>query len=222
MSRVVILLGPPGAGKGTQASRLSSALGLPHVSTGDLFRENREKGTPLGKRAQEFMDRGVLVPDELVLEMLFDRVSRKDCAQGYLLDGFPRTLPQAEALEHRMPKDAQVCAVNLKVGDDVLLDRITGRRTCKNCGNVHHVRNARPRVEGRCDRCDGPLVQRSDDTEKVFRERLSVYRQQTQPLEGFYRSRGILEEVEGDREADRVFEALLRTANDCAGDKVKA
>ncbi len=214
MVRVVILLGPPGAGKGTQAARLSSALGLPHVATGDLFRENWDKGTPLGKRAQEFMDQGKLVPDELVLEMLFERVARADCARGYLLDGFPRTLPQAEALEKRLPKGASVQAVNLVVPDAVLLERITGRRTCKSCGNVHHVKSARPRIEGQCDRCGGALVQRTDDTEPVFRERLAVYRRQTQPLESFYRSRGVLAEVAGDREPDRVFAALLQVASE--------
>lgn len=218
MVRVLILLGPPGAGKGTQAARLSAAIGLPHVATGDLFRENREKGTPLGKRAQEFMDKGVLVPDEIVLEMLFERVGRKDCAAGYLLDGFPRTLPQAEALEARLAKGARVQVASLLVPDAVLLDRVTGRRTCRNCGNVHHVRNARPRVEGQCDRCGGVLVQRPDDTESVFRDRLAVYRKQTQPLEGFYRARGLLTEVAGDREPDRVFESLRQVGSE----KVKA
>jgi adenylate kinase len=218
MVRVVILLGPPGAGKGTQASRLSAALGLPHVATGDLFRENRERGTPIGRRAQEFMDRGVLVPDEVVLEMVFERVSRKDCARGYLLDGFPRTLPQAEALERRLSKGASVQVCNLSVPEAALLERITGRRTCKKCGQVHHVDNAPPRMLGRCDRCGGELVQRPDDSEAVFRERLSVYRRQTQPLEGFYRSRGLLSEVDGDRETERVFEALKQ----CASEGVKA
>ena len=212
MARVVILLGPPGAGKGTQAVRLAAALGLPHVATGDLFRENREKGTALGRRAQEFMDKGVLVPDELVLEMLFDRVSRKDCSAGYLLDGFPRTLAQAEALEKRLPKDTKVQVVDLVVPEVVLLDRITGRRTCKSCGNIHHLKNARPKVEGKCDRCGGPLVQRPDDTEAVLKERLAVYYRQTQPLEGFYRSRGVLQEVAGDRDPDRVFESLRQVA----------
>ncbi len=219
MSKVVILLGPPGAGKGTQASRLSAALGLPHVSTGDLFRENRAKGTPLGKKAQEFMDQGMLVPDELVLDMLFDRVGRPDCARGYLLDGFPRTLPQAEALAKRLSPSTSVCALNLSVRDAALLDRITGRRTCPSCGNVHHVKNAPPKVEGQCDRCGTALVQRPDDTEAVFRERLAVYRKQTQPLEGYYRARGLLQDVPGDDAPDRVFEALqkLSTAPACEG-----
>ena len=219
MAKVVILLGPPGAGKGTQAVRLSSVLGVPHVSTGDLFRENLKSGTPLGKKAKEFMDKGVLVPDELVLDMLFDRVGRPDCARGYLLDGFPRTLPQAEALERRLSTSTSVCALNLSVPDAALLARITGRRTCPSCGNVHHVKNAPPKVEGKCDRCGSALVQRPDDTEAVFKERLAVYRKQTQPLEGYYRARGLLQDVPGDDAPDRVFEALhkLSTAPACEG-----
>src|SRR5262249_43464788 len=137
--RVIILLGPPGSGKGTQAARLSKELGLPHVSTGDLLRENRAQGTELGRRAQVFMDRGALVPDDLVLDMLFARVARPDCKAGYLLDGFPRTLPQATALDARLPKDAQVLAILLRVPDAVVVERITGRRTCKKCGHVQHV-----------------------------------------------------------------------------------
>jgi adenylate kinase len=219
MPKVVILLGPPGAGKGTQAVRLSSALGLPHVSTGDLLRENRAKGTPLGKKAQESMDKGVLVPDELVLDMLFDRVGRPDCAQGYVLDGFPRTLPQAEALARRLPSSTSACALNLSVPDASLLARITGRRTCPSCGNVHHLKNAPPRVEGKCDRCGTALVQRPDDTEPVFKERLAVYRKQTQPLEAYYRARGMLQDVAGDEAPDRVFDALRKfaTREPCAG-----
>jgi adenylate kinase len=217
MVRVVILLGPPGVGKGTQAARLSAALGLPHVATGDLFRENREAGTPLGKRAQEYMDRGTLVPDDLVLEMLFDRVSRKDCAAGYVLDGFPRTMNQALALAGRLGEGASLQVCSLSAPDAVLFDRITGRRTCTQCGNVHHLRTAPPRVEGKCDRCGSALVQRRDDTEPVFRERLAVYRRETQPLEGFYRARGVLAEVAGDREPDRVFEALRQ----CASERVR-
>jgi adenylate kinase len=206
--RVVILLGPPGAGKGTQASRLASALKLPHISTGDLFRENRDQDTPLGQRAKEFMDRGQLVPDELVLEMLFDRIGRKDCAGGYLLDGFPRTLTQAQALEGRLPKDAHVQVVNLVVEDATLFSRITGRRVCRGCKHIHHVEAAPPKVAGRCDRCGGELEQRPDDTEAVLRERLAVYRRQTRPLEDTYRAGGLLVEVDGSREPDEVFESV--------------
>jgi adenylate kinase len=219
MPRVVILLGPPGAGKGTQAVRLSSALGLPHVSTGDLFRENMKAGTPLGKKAKQFMEKGALVPDALVLDMLFDRVGRPDCAQGYVLDGFPRTLPQAEALEKRLTPSDSVCALNLSVSDAALLERITGRRTCPSCGNVHHAKNAPPKVEGKCDRCGTSLIQRPDDAEPVFKARLAVYREQTQPLEGYYRARGMLQDLAGDESPDRVFDALrkLATAQPCAG-----
>ena len=212
--RIVILLGPPGAGKGTQAARLAVALGLPHISTGDLFRSNREQGTALGQRAKEFMDAGRLVPDELVLEMLFDRVSKKDCAQGYLLDGFPRTLPQAEALAARLPKDALVQAVNLVVPDRSLVERIAGRRICRSCKHIHHVKSSPPKVAGRCDRCGGELEQRTDDSEPVLRERLAVYRRQTLPVEELYRTRGWLVPVDGDREPDLVFESIRQAVSE--------
>ncbi|MFN0009414.1 MAG: adenylate kinase [Planctomycetota bacterium] len=212
--RVVILFGPPGAGKGTQASRLAAALSLPHISTGDILRANREQGTALGRRAQEFMDAGKLVPDDLVLEMLFDRVTKKDCARGYLLDGFPRTLPQAEELARRLPKDAAVQVVNIAVSDRSLVDRITGRRICRSCKNIHHVKTAPPKVSGRCDRCGGELEQRVDDTEGVLRERLAVYRRQTQPVEAAYRSRGLLVEIDGDRTPDAVFESLRQAVSE--------
>lgn len=213
MARVVILLGPPGAGKGTQAVRLGAALSLPHVATGDLFRENLSKATDLGTRAKKYMDAGQLVPDEVVLEMLFERVSRKDCSQGYLLDGFPRTLAQAEALEQRLGSSTRAQVLNLLVPDAALLERITGRRTCKQCGNIHHVKSAKPKVTGRCDKCGGELVQRSDDTEAVFAKRLAVYRDQTQPLEGFYKKRGLLSNVDGNRAPDDVFNDLKRQAS---------
>ena len=210
---VVILLGPPGAGKGTQASRLSAQLGLPHVSTGDLFRENLAQGTALGKRAKAFMESGQLVPDDLVLEMLFDRVARPDCAEGYLLDGFPRTIAQAEALEKRLAGKAEVRVVDLRVPDAVVLERLTGRRTCGACGHVHHVRHAPPKKAGLCDACGGALAQRKDDTSEVATKRLAVYRDQTRPLEGFYRQRGLLREVDGDRAPDEVFESLKLAAS---------
>lgn len=212
MAHVLILFGPPGAGKGTQASRLSAALGLPHVSTGDLFREHRAKGTPLGLKAQKFMDAGQLVPDEVVLDMLFDRTSKADCKAGYLLDGFPRTVPQAEALAARLSKTDRVSVLNLQVPDAVLLERITGRRSCKACSNVHHVRTAPPKTAGRCDKCGGELVQRTDDTTEVFGKRLAVYRQQTQPLEGWYARAGTLVDVDGNRAPEVVFEELRSKA----------
>lgn len=212
--RVVILFGPPGAGKGTQALRLAAALSLPHVSTGDILRANREQGTALGGRAQEFMDAGKLVPDDLVLDLLFDRVAKKDCARGYLLDGFPRTVAQAEELTRRLPKDAAVQVVNLSVSDRSLVERITGRRICRSCKNIYHAKTAPPKVAGRCDKCGGELEQRVDDTEGVLRERLAVYRRQTQPVEDAYRSRGMLVEIDGDRAPDAVFESLRQAVSE--------
>ena len=210
---VVILLGPPGAGKGTQAARLGTALSLPHVSTGDLFRENLKQGTPLGRKAREFMDSGRLVPDSLVLEMLFDRVARPDCRGGYLLDGFPRTIPQAEALEQRLAeRKARVVVLNLQVPDAQLLERITGRRSCKLCGHIHHVKHSPPRQAGACDKCGGELVQRSDDTAEVFGKRLAVYRAETQPLESFYAARRLLANLDGARAPEAVYADLVRAA----------
>ncbi|MBK7643480.1 MAG: adenylate kinase [Planctomycetes bacterium] len=211
--RVVILLGPPGAGKGTQATRLGSALSLPHVSTGDLFRENLKNNTALGLKARGFMDSGRLVPDELVLEMLFDRVSKPDCARGYLLDGFPRTIPQAEALEKRLAeRGARVQVLNLVVPDTLLLERITGRRSCKSCGNIQHQKYSPPKTAGKCDKCGAELTQRSDDTAEVFGKRLSEYHALTRPLEAYYSARKLLQSVDGARAPESVFEDLLRTA----------
>ncbi len=211
--RVLILLGPPGAGKGTQASRLGAALSLPHVSTGDLFRENLKNNTPLGQKARGYMDSGRLVPDELVLEMLFERVSKPDCSKGYLLDGFPRTIPQAEALEKRLAsRSARVQVLNLRVPDAQLLERITGRRSCKACGNIQHQKYSPPKTAGKCDKCGGELVQRSDDTAEVFGKRLAVYREQTQPLEAHYAARKLLVDVDGARTPEKVFDDLLQKA----------
>lgn len=210
--RVLILLGPPGAGKGTQASRLCAELGLPHVSTGDLFREHRAKGTELGRRAQEYMDSGRLVPDDLVLDMLFDRVAKPDCARGFLLDGFPRTLPQAEALEKRLGSGSSVRVLDLRVADKALVERLTGRRTCRQCGNIHHIRSSPPKVAGRCDRCSGELFTRTDDEAATVEKRLAVYREQTQPLQGYYQKKGLLQEVDGDRSPDEVFRSLRQAS----------
>ena len=211
--RVVILLGPPGAGKGTQASRLGSALSLPHVSTGDLFRENLKNNTALGLKARGFMDSGKLVPDELVLEMLFERVAKSDCVRGYLLDGFPRTIPQAEALEKRLnQRGARVQVLNLQVPDALLLERITGRRSCKSCGNIQHLKHSAPKVAGKCDKCGGELVQRSDDTSEVFGKRLAVYRAETQPLESFYAARKLLVSIDGARTPEAVYADLVQKA----------
>lgn len=210
--RVLILLGPPGAGKGTQATRLGAELRLPHVSTGDLLREHRANGTALGKRAQEFMDSGRLVPDDLVLDMLFERVSKPDCAGGFLLDGFPRTLAQADALGQRLGDDASVCVLSLEVADATLLERLTGRLTCRDCGNIHHVRNSPPKTAGRCDRCQGELYTRADDEAATVSKRIAVYHAQTAPLEAYYEKQGVLQVVDGERAPDEVFRALRRAS----------
>ncbi len=209
MPSAVILLGPPGAGKGTQSSRLSRALGLPHVSTGDLFRENLSKGTPLGQKARGFMEVGQLVPDDLVLEMLFSRVAAPDCQEGYLLDGFPRTRPQAEAFARRLPANWDMRVLLLQVADEVLIERATGRLVCQRCGNVHHQTFSPPKQTGVCDACGGGLERREDDREPVVRERLEVYRRQTEPLVEYYTEQGLLAAVDGTREPDRVFQGLV-------------
>lgn len=207
--RVVILLGPPGAGKGTQAVRLSEGLGLPHVSTGDLFRENLSQATELGQRAKSYMESGKLVPDELVLEMLFDRVSKPDCAEGYLLDGFPRTIPQAQALDARIAGGRTIAPL-LEVDDSLIIGRAAGRVVCKSCGNIQHLEFAPPAQAGVCDQCGGALQRRKDDEPEVVRERLVVYHDQTAPLVGFYENKGLLRRVKGDQKPDAVYADLLQ------------
>src|SRR3989344_7234685 len=179
---VVVLLGPPGAGKGTHAGPLSAYLGIPHISTGDLFRENIRKDTPVGKQAKDYIDQGNLVPDAIVLEMLFERTAREDCKEGYILDGFPRTLSQAKALDQQIAKTHLVIALNFQVPDELLVERITGRLACQQCGKPYHKKNAPPMQEGICDTCGGVLYQREDDQEDVLRQRLAVYEKETAPL----------------------------------------
>lgn len=210
---IVILMGPPGSGKGTQAVRITKELDIPHISTGDLFRENIANKTPLGEKAKGYINEGKLVPDELVIDMLKDRVSRPDCAKGYLLDGFPRTLPQAEAFEKSIPQNASVVVLNLDVPDDIIVKRIEGRRTCKDCGNIQNVYFSAPAVEGKCDKCGGELTQRADDKAEVVVERLRVYHSQTKPLIAFYENKGLLHTVDGTETPDAIFKKLIQFVN---------
>lgn len=206
---IVMLMGPPGSGKGTQAKQLTLELGFPHISTGDLFRENLKFDTPLGQKAKGFMNAGQLVPDELVIEMLFDRVSREDCGKGYLLDGFPRTLAQAEAYDRHLSFQDKVKVLNLDVPDEYLLKRLTGRLTCTVCGHIHNKYSTPSKVEGKCDLCGGDLVQRADDSEAVVYERLKVYNKQTKPLIAHYEKGGMLVNIDGTKNPETVLKNLL-------------
>lgn len=206
--RVIILLGPPGSGKGTQAVRLSKEQGIPHISTGDLFRENISQGTELGQRAKSYIDAGKLVPDSVVLDMLFDRVSRPDCAHGYLLDGFPRTLPQAEAFQKHLPSGTKLIVLDLEVPDEMIVKRIAGRLTCSQCGNIQNRFVSPPKQEGICDKCGGAFTQRPDDKPEVVQERLRVYHEQTAPLIGYYQKQGVLFTVDGTKSPDEVYAEL--------------
>lgn len=178
------------------------------MSTGDLFRENLKQGTPLGAQARSFMDAGKLVPDEVVIGMLFDRVGKPDCARGFLLDGFPRTVAQAQALDQRLASH-DVRALSLEVEDATLLERLSGRHTCRACGSVHHERFSPPARAGKCDRCGGELYQRPDDAKSVIEQRLAVYREQTAPVERHYAAQGKRLAIAGDRQPDQVFDALM-------------
>ncbi|MBX7065823.1 MAG: adenylate kinase [Parachlamydiales bacterium] len=207
---VVILMGPPGAGKGTHAGPLSGQLGIPHISTGDLFRENIRAETPLGKQAKGFMDKGNLVPDELVLDMLFDRVARVDCKGGYILDGFPRTIPQAKALDIRLADKVQLVVLNFNLPDAAIIERVTGRIACKDCGRPFHKKFDPPKNESICDACGGKLIQRDDDKEEIIRKRLEVYRAQTEPLIHYYaQQKEVLKEIDSRKEKAQVFHDVM-------------
>lgn len=214
--KVVILLGPPGSGKGTQAVKLSKELNIPHISTGDLFRANVKNNTDLGKKAKQYIDAGQLTPDDLVIDMLFDRVSQPDAAHGYLLDGFPRTIQQAEELDKRLAGKSKVVVLNLDVPDELIVKRVSGRLLCKE-GHIHNKYFAPPKVEGKCDTCGSELSQRPDDKAEVVLERLKVYHQQTKPLEEYYRSKKLLKTVDGTVEPEQVYQQLLNALEVSAG-----
>lgn len=208
--RFLILLGPPMSGKGTQAARLSGELGIPQVSSGDLFRENIKRQTELGREAKTFMDRGDLVPDQVTIGMVADRLGREDCRQGALLDGFPRTIPQAQALDGilRDLGAALTAVFSISVPEEVLVQRASGRRVCRSCGQSFHMTFNPPREEGICDLDGGELYQRDDDRPSTVRQRLAVYQAQTSPLIEFYRDRGLLYEINGDQAIPEVGEEM--------------
>lgn len=208
---IVLLMGPPAAGKGTQASALTEYLGLPHISTGDLFRDNIRNHTEVGVLAKTYIDEGKLVPDQVVMKMLFQRIDQSDCKSGYILDGFPRTVDQAEALDQRLGKNHEVVVLNLNVDDGVLLERITGRLVCKVCSKPHHKVYTPPRKENVCDACEGPLYQRDDDTAEVFKKRLEVYRTQTSPLIAHYGKKGLLRQIDSDASQEQVFNQVIES-----------
>ena len=208
----IIMLGAPGAGKGTQAMKIAEKYQIPHISTGDIFRANIKEGTELGKKAKSYMDQGQLVPDELTLELIMDRFQNPDCANGYVLDGFPRTIPQAEALTEALAKKGETIdyAINVEVPDENIINRMGGRRACLACGSTYHIVYAPTRVEGICDRCGEKLVLRDDDKPETVKNRLNVYHNQTQPLIEYYIRQGKLAEVDGTQSMEDVFNAIVK------------
>ena len=206
----IIMLGAPGAGKGTQAQMIAKEKGIPHISTGDIFRANIKEGTDLGKEAKTYMDQGKLVPDELTVRILLDRVSKDDCKNGYVLDGFPRTIPQANVLDEELKKlnDHVDFAINVDVPDENIVNRMSGRRACPKCGATYHIKHVPPKKEGICDKCGESLVLRDDDKPETVKKRLSVYHEQTQPLIEYYTDKGILKTVDGTVDPEDVFAAI--------------
>lgn len=201
-----ILLGPPGAGKGTQAETIVNEFSIPHISTGDIFRKNIKEGTSLGKKAKEFMDQGKLVPDDLTVELVKDRLLQDDCKNGFLLDGFPRTIYQADALEDALKSMTQSLdyVINIIVRKELLVERAVGRRVCKDCGQTYHTAFNQPSKEGICDNCGGELLQRKDDTEETVTTRINVYQEQTEPLINYYTNKGIIINIDGEKPISEV------------------
>ena len=207
----IIMLGAPGAGKGTQAKQIAAKYQIPHISTGDIFRANIKNGTELGKKAKEYMDQGLLVPDELTCDLVMDRISQDDCANGFVLDGFPRTIPQAEALDAALTKVGAKMdfAIDVDVPDSHIVNRMSGRRACLNCGATYHVVAIPPKKEGICDTCGKELVLRDDDKPETVQKRLDVYHDQTQPLIDYYKNQGILKSVDGTVPMEEVFANIV-------------
>lgn len=207
------MLGPPGAGKGTQASAIIKKYNIPHISTGDIFRANIKKGTELGKKAKAYMDKGQLVPDELVVSIVKDRLLEDDCKDGFLLDGFPRTVKQAEALDEELTKMELKLdhVINIDVESDELIKRAVGRRICKNCGATYHIEFNPPKKEEECDVCGGELYQRDDDTEETVANRIEVYLKETKPLVDYYTKKGIIFSVDGKQAIEDVFKDIVKS-----------
>ena len=206
----VIMLGAPGAGKGTQAKKIAEKYEIPHISTGDIFRANIKNGTELGNKAKSYMDQGHLVPDELTCDLVVDRIKQADCKSGYVLDGFPRTIPQAEALKAALEKMGETIdyAINVEVPDENIVNRMGGRRACPGCGCTYHIKHNPPKVGDICDVCGAKLVLRDDDKPETVTKRLSVYHEQTKPLIDFYKKEGVLREVDGTQDLNDVFQAI--------------
>lgn len=207
----IIMLGAPGAGKGTQAKMIAEKYGIPHVSTGDIFRANIKNGTQLGMEAKQYMDQGLLVPDELTVKILLDRVAQDDCKSGYVLDGFPRTIPQAEVLDKALSELGEKIdyAIDVDVPDENIVRRMGGRRACLSCGATYHIEHVPPKTEGICDVCGQELVLRDDDKPETVQNRLNVYHEQTQPLIDFYSAKGVLRTVDGTMDMKDVFAAIV-------------
>ena len=208
----IIMLGAPGAGKGTQAKKIAAKYGIPHISTGDIFRANIKEGTELGKKAKTYMDQGLLVPDELVVDLVVDRLQQDDCKNGYVLDGFPRTIPQAESLDAALAKvgDKMEYAIDVNVPDENIVNRMGGRRACVGCGATYHIVYNPSKVEGICDACGEKLILRDDDKPETVQKRLGVYHEQTQPLIDYYTKAGILKEVDGTVDMEEVFQNIVQ------------
>lgn len=208
----IIMLGAPGAGKGTQAKQIAGKYSIPHISTGDIFRANIKNGTELGKKAKEYMDQGLLVPDELTCDLVVDRIGQDDCANGFVLDGFPRTIPQAEALTDALNKlgEKMDYAIDVDVPDENIVKRMSGRRACLDCGATYHVVSIPPKKEGICDACGSKLVLRDDDKPETVQKRLDVYHEQTQPLIDYYKKEGILKSVDGTQPMEDVFAEIVK------------
>ena len=208
----IIMLGAPGAGKGTQAKKIAAKCEIPHISTGDIFRANIKNGTELGKKAKTYMDQGLLVPDELVCDLVVDRIQQDDCKNGYILDGFPRTIPQAESLDKALAAIGEKMdyAIDVEVPDENIVKRMGGRRACVGCGATYHLIYAQTKKEGICDACGGELILRDDDKPETVQKRLGVYHEQTQPLIDYYKKQGILKEVDGSVDMEDVFKEILK------------